>query len=48
MLLVPLFAPRARVRGRAGAGMLRAVVYFPALALGFLFIEIFLIEKASF
>ena len=28
--------------------MLRSVVYFPALALGFLFIEIYLIEKASF
>ena len=27
--------------------MLRSVVYFPALALGFLFIEIYLIEKAS-
>ena len=29
-------------------GVLRAVVYFPALALGFLFVEIYLIEKASF
>jgi hypothetical protein len=28
--------------------MMRAVVYFPALALGFLFVEIYLIEKASF
>jgi hypothetical protein len=28
--------------------VLRSVVYFPALALGFLFIEIYLIEKASF
>ncbi|MGA3399114.1 MAG: hypothetical protein ABSC95_07830 [Acetobacteraceae bacterium] len=45
-LLVPLAAPR---RLRAGsAGLLRAAVYFPALALGFLFIEIALIERASF
>ncbi len=46
VLLVPLAAP-----GRIGAprtGVLRAVIYFPALALGFLFIEIYLIEKASF
>ena len=46
VLLVPLAAP-GRVRTPA-AGMLRAVVYFPVLALGFLFIEIYLIEKASF
>jgi hypothetical protein len=46
VLLVPLAAPgRIRV---PSAGVLRAVVYFPALALGFLFIEIYLIEKASF
>ena len=46
VLLVPLAAPR---RLRAGsAGLLRAAVYFPALALGFLFIEIALIERASF
>ena len=46
VLLVPLAAPR---RLRAGmAGLLRAAVYFPALALGFLFIEIGLIENASF
>jgi hypothetical protein len=46
VLLVPLAAP-----GRISApqaGVLRSVVYFPALALGFLFIEIYLIEKASF
>ena len=46
VLLVPLVAPRV-----AGAGgklpMLRALVYFASLGLGFLFIEIFLIEKAS-
>jgi hypothetical protein len=46
VLLVPLAAPR-RLRAGAG-GWLRAAVYFPALALGFLFIEIALIEKASF
>ncbi len=46
VLLVPLAAP-GRVRA-PGAGLLRAVVYFPMLALGFLFIEIYLIEKASF
>ena len=46
VLLVPLAAPgRIRV---SRAGVLRSVVYFPALALGFLFIEIYLIEKASF
>ncbi|HEY0181432.1 MAG TPA: hypothetical protein VGC09_01375, partial [Rhodopila sp.] len=46
VLLVPLIAP-GRVRAPQ-AGVARAVVYFPALALGFLFIEIYLIEKASF
>jgi hypothetical protein len=46
VLLVPLAAPR---RLRAGApGLLRAALYFPALALGFLFVEIALIERASF
>ena len=44
VLLVPLLAPR---RLRVGAGWLRAAGYFPALGLGFLFIEITLIEKAS-
>jgi len=46
VLLVPLAAPR-RIHADAG-GLLRAAVYFPALGLGFLFIEIFLIERASF
>ncbi|HBK09205.1 MAG TPA: hypothetical protein DDZ81_25660 [Acetobacteraceae bacterium] len=46
VLLVPLAAP-ARIRA-PGAGVLRSVIYFPALALGFLFLEIYLIEKASF
>jgi MFS family permease len=46
VLLVPLAAP-GRIRS-SRAGLPRAVVYFPALALGFLFVEIYLIEKASF
>ena len=45
VLLVPLVAPR-RLR-LPETGVLRPIVYFPALGLGFLFIEIFLIEKAS-
>ena len=45
VLLVPLVAPR-RLR-LPEVGLLRPIVYFPALGLGFLFIEIFLIEKAS-
>ncbi len=48
VLLVPLVAPR-RIRSQAaGPGLLRAACYFPALGLGFLFIEMFLIERASF
>jgi hypothetical protein len=46
VLLVPLAAPRRVAVPRAG--LLRSVIYFPALALGFLFIEIYLIERASF
>ncbi len=46
VLMVPLAAP-GRIRA-PGAGVLRSVLYFPALALGFLFLEIYLIEKASF
>jgi hypothetical protein len=45
VLLVPALAPR-RIRDRT-IGVLRPIVYFPALALGFLFIEIFLIGQAS-
>lgn len=45
VLLVPLSAPR-RLR-LPEIGLLRPIVYFPALGLGFLFIEIYLIEKAS-
>jgi hypothetical protein len=46
VLLVPLAAP-GRVRAPPAA-LLRSVIYFPMLALGFLFIEIYLIERASF
>ena len=45
VLLLPFLAPR-RLRGR-GEGLFRAILYFPALGLGFLFIEIFLIEKVA-
>jgi hypothetical protein len=46
VLAVPLIGG-ARVRSER-TGTLRAVVYFAALGLGFLFLEIFLIERASF
>ena len=48
VLAVPL-AARRRLRGASEepVPLLRAVVYFPALGLGFLFVEIYLIEKAS-
>ncbi len=53
VLSVPLFAPRV-AGGRSGRpgrsarpAVLRPVLYFASLGLGFLFIEIFLIEKAS-
>lgn len=46
VLLVPLAAP-GRIR-TPSSGLIRSVLYFPTLALGFLFIEIYLIEKASF
>jgi hypothetical protein len=45
VLMVPLVAP-GRLRLPA-TGVLRPIVYFPALGLGFLFTEIYLIEKAS-
>ena len=46
VLLVPAFGGR-RLRA-GGPGVIRAIVYFSALGLGFLFLEIFLIERASF
>jgi hypothetical protein len=46
VLAVPL-AARGRIR-TPGLGTLRAAVYFASLGLGFLFIEIFCIERASF
>ena len=46
VLATPLAAPR-RVRAEAGARGLWPLVYFPALGLGFLFIELFMIEKAA-
>ncbi len=45
VLLVPL-AARSRLR-QPEVGVFRPVVYFASLGLGFLFIEIYLIEKAS-
>jgi len=45
VLSVPLIAP-SRMRPERG-GLLRTMLYFPALGLGFLFVEIFLIEQAS-
>lgn len=45
VLMLPVLA-RARLRA-PGAGLVRAVLYFPSLGLGFLFIEICLIDKAS-
>ncbi len=46
VLAVPLFGGR-RVKSD-GIAAWRAAIYFAALGLGFLFIEIFLIERASF
>lgn len=45
VLAVPLLAPRVAGQGRPA--ILRPVLYFASLGLGFLFIEISLIEKAS-
>ena len=47
VLLVPLLAPRIAAGQARQTGLLRPILYFSALALGFLFIEIFAIEKAS-
>ncbi len=47
VLTVPLFAPRVAGQRSGRPAMLRPILYFASLGLGFLFIEIFLIEKAS-
>jgi hypothetical protein len=47
VLLTPLLAPRIARDQPRNTGLVRPILYFPALALGFLFIEIFAIEKAS-
>ena len=44
VLIVPRLAPR---QVRAPSGRLWPLIYFPALGLGFLFIELFMIEKAA-
>ena len=46
VLVAPLVRP-ARLQASAGT-VARAIVYFAALGLGFLFIELYLIEKAAF
>jgi hypothetical protein len=46
VLLLPLLRP-SRLGANAG-GVARAIAYFAALGLGFLFIELWLIEKAAF
>lgn len=48
VLAVPLFAPRVASGADGRVPVSRAIVYFACLGLGFLCIEIFLIEKASF
>ena len=49
VLLVPLAAPWITgARSAARPGVVRSVLYFASLGLGFLFIEIFLIDRASF
>ena len=45
VLAVPLFGRRSM---RSSPHVLRAIIYFAGLGLGFLFLEIFLIERASF
>ena len=47
VLAVPVFAPRVAGPRARRAPILRPIIYFASLGLGFLFIEIFLIEKAS-
>ena len=47
VLLVPLFSRRIAESQSHSTGLIKPIIYFPALALGFLFIEIYAIEKAS-
>ena len=47
VLAVPLLAPRVAGRAETRPAIWRPVLYFASLGLGFLFIEITLIEKAS-
>ena len=47
VLVVPIFAPRVAGARAERRPVVRSVLYFAGLGLGFLFIEIFLIEKAS-
>ena len=47
VLAIPLMAPR-RVHAETRGGGVWPLLYFPALGLGFLFIEIYLIEKTAF
>jgi hypothetical protein len=47
VLLVPLLAP-GRVRASPSAGLVRPIFYFSSLGLGFLFLEMFAIDRASF
>ncbi len=47
VLAVPLLAPKVAGQGRGRPAAWRPAVYFACLGLGFLFIEIVLIEKAS-
>ena len=48
VLAAPIFAPRLAGPREGRAPVLFVALYFASLGLGFLFIEIFLIEKASF
>ncbi len=47
VLAVPLIAPRVAGVRESRSSVLRPLLYFASLGLGFLFIEIYLIEKAS-
>lgn len=47
VLIVPFFSRSITENQPTNTTLLRPILYFPALALGFLFVEIFAIEKAS-